>query len=70
MSSSHISKNMRKLLDELKRRGFQIIREGNCIRIIPPSSIKIPMYIAHYGEKGYHPVRRYVKNQCGMEIKE
>jgi hypothetical protein len=52
---------MNELLDLLKERGFktQPIKKG--VKVIPPSTMNIYSYIAHYGEKGYHPLRRYLK---------
>lgn len=67
--SSHVSKNLKSLLKSMERKGFRIEFTKKCVKIIPPSDIKVEMYIAHYGEKGYHPVRRYVKNVCKMDIR-
>lgn len=66
--STHVSKNMKNLLEKLRKFGFSIQINGNCVKVVPPENMKIPMYIAHYGEKGYHPVRRYVKNKCGLSV--
>lgn len=67
--SSHVSKSMKKLLDKLRKLKFNIVEEGHVVKITPPKDIIAPMYIAHYGEKGYHPVRRYIKNKCKIHIK-
>jgi hypothetical protein len=66
--SSHVSKELKKLLNILEDKGFRIEITKKCVKIIPPVNIKAEMYIAHYGEKGYHPVRRYIKNACAITI--
>lgn len=66
--SNHISKNMKDLLKKMIRNGFTVEYTGKCVKISPPSGIKVVMYIAHIGEKGFHPVRRYVKNVCKVNL--
>ncbi len=48
------------LLKEIIKKGFIVTVNGNNIRIVPPVKNK-EMYLAHYSHKGYHPIRRYVK---------
>ena len=68
--SSHSSKNLKPLLKTLEKNGFIIEFTKKCIKIIPPKEIKAEIYITHYCDKGYHPVRRYIKNMCKIDIKE
>lgn len=68
ITMSHVSKNLKFLLKSLEKNGFTIEFTKKCVKIIPPKEIKVEIYIAHYGEKGYHPVRRYIKNVCKMNI--
>lgn len=65
---SHVSKNMKDLLKVIEEKGFRIEYTKKCVKITPPKHIKAQMYNAHYGEKGYHPVRRYVKNACKVDL--
>jgi len=66
--SNHISKDMKELLRKLVRNGFRVEHSGNCVKISPPKGVDAMMYTAHFGEKGYHPVRRYVKNVCKITL--
>lgn len=65
---SHVSTDLKNLLVLLENKGFDLKYTKRCIKIIPPNDIKVDMYTVHYGEKAYHPVRRYVKNICKLEI--
>lgn len=66
---SHVSKNLKNLLKSLENSGFNIEITKKCVKITPPKTINVGIYIAHYGEKGYHPVRRYIKNVCKLDIR-
>lgn len=65
---NHISKNMKDFLKKLVHYGFVVEYNGKCVKILPPATLKVSMYIAHFSDKGYHPVRRYVKNVCNINI--
>lgn len=65
---SHVSKNLKMLLKSLEESGFRIEFTKKCVKIIPPVYMKAEMYIAHYGERGYHPIRRYIKNICKIDV--
>ncbi len=65
---SHICNNLKTFLKKLEKNGFKIVLTKKCVKIIPPNK-NIKMYISHFGSGGYHPVRRYVKNMCKMDIK-
>jgi hypothetical protein len=65
---SHISKNFNQIINTARSNGFAIEITKKGVKIIPPADKDWPIYIAHIGEKGYHPVRRYLKNVCGLEI--
>ena len=67
--SNHVSKNMKELLQKMVRNGFGVEYTGKCVKISPPTGIVASMYTAHFGEKGFHPVRRYVKNVCKIILK-
>lgn len=66
--SAHVSKNMKELLRKLVQNGFCVEYTGKCVKISPPPGVEAAMYMAHFGEKGYHPVRRYVKNVCKITL--
>lgn len=68
LMSSHCSKNLNKLLKSIESIGFRIEVKAHRVKITPPKSIKAEVYITHYGEKGYHPVRRYIKNVCNIDV--
>ena len=63
----HKCKELDAMLDMLPRLGFRLEFGGNCVKIYPPNKSK-SSYTAHYGERAFHPVRRYLKNTCGVGI--
>jgi hypothetical protein len=56
----HTSKEFRKKIEEAKSLGFRIEEKGNTIKLYPPDPT-YPFYTAHMGERGIHPIRRYLK---------
>jgi len=68
MSHSNCTK-LNKLLKQLKDYDFEFVYKGKSIvKIIPPSYMNANFYCMHMGEKGYHPIRRYLQKECGINI--
>lgn len=55
-----------KVYKQLLHYGFVIESVKNGKKIIHIESNK--MYIFHYSKKGYHPLRRWVKNNFNLKI--
>lgn len=68
--TQHDTKKLMDLFQKLKKIGFDINTTKKCVKIIPPKNIKAKMYIAHPCDKGFHPVRRYLKNECLIDYNE
>ena len=63
MPRQHQSSQMKKVLSELKRLGFEVERgKSGTYKIIPPPDIKGPIYTTHGTESALHPMRRDFKN--------
>jgi hypothetical protein len=60
---------MKKVLAELKRLGFEVERaKSGVYKILPPPSIKGPMYTTHGTESALHPMRRDFKRYYNIEL--
>ena len=68
MMTKHNSKcnKILRVYKELISRGFTIEQVKKGTKIIHLKSNKF--YIFHYSEKGYHPLRRWVKNNFNIKI--
>ncbi len=66
--SAHTMKDLTKFLNKLEKIGFTIQYTKKTIKIFPPKKLNVEMYITHYTDKGYHPVRRYVQNICKLNV--
>lgn len=60
--------NVNQLLRELKKRGFTLDYTGASTVKIKPSIKTLPFYSFHIGERGLHPLKRFAKNQWGLDI--
>ncbi len=67
MSNNHNCKELDKILDKIIELGFRVEKNGVLLKIYPPDKTK-PFYSCHLGERAYHPIRRYIKNTCGIKI--
>ena len=45
----------------------RIERNGGTIKLFPFDKTK-KLFVAHESERGYHPMRRYLKNTLGVSI--
>lgn len=63
----HSSKELIDLLKKAQTFGCRVEDCGNSVRIYPINK-SIQPYIAHKGERAFHPVRRYLKNICGFVV--
>lgn len=64
---AHKCKELDTMLNKILKHGFKCEYSGVAIKIYPPDKTK-QMYIGHMGEKAFHPVRRYLKNICGIAV--
>lgn len=70
MPRQHQSKAMKSVLAELERLGFQVERaKSGVFKIVPPPTIKGPMYTTHGTESALHPMRRHFKRMYGVDLK-
>lgn len=70
MPRQHQSKAMKNVMAELVRLGFSVSREKSGVyKILPPPSIKGPMYTTHGTESALHPMRRDFKRMYGVNLK-
>jgi hypothetical protein len=61
---------MKKVLTELNRLGFEVERaKSGVYKIVPPPTIKGPMYITHGTESALHPMRRDFKRMYDITLK-
>jgi len=69
MPRQHQSSAMKKILTDLIRLGFTVERaKSGVYKILPPPSIKGPMYITHATESALHPMRRDFKRMYNVEL--
>lgn len=55
------------MIAEVQKKGFRVVLRGSGLTIFPPEK-NLPAYTAHYGERAFHPVRRWLKNVCGVTV--
>lgn len=70
MPRQHQSSAMKKVLTELLRLGFTVERaKSGVYKILPPQSIKGPMYITHGTESALHPMKRDFKRMYNIDLR-
>lgn len=70
MPKQHQSKAIKNVITELVRLGFQVERcKSGVYKILPPPSIKGPMYTTHGTESALHPIKRDFKRMYGVDLK-
>lgn len=61
-------KNLSQILRSLKKQGFTIEKKNSsALKVIPPNKNQ-KFYLLHQGEKCLHPLRRFAKNEWGVDI--
>jgi hypothetical protein len=66
--ANHTCKELTSLLSNAEKAGFQVIwKKSGSFHLIPPQK-GIPFFIGHFAERGYHPVRRYIKNVAKINL--
>lgn len=63
----HRSKAFDEILERVRQAGLRYEDLGNKVKIFPNDK-SLPMYVAHRSERAVHPVRRYLKNVCKLDI--
>jgi hypothetical protein len=70
MPRQHQSKAIKNVIAELVRLGFNVERSKSGVyKILPPPSIKGPMYTTHGTESALHPMKRDFKRMYGVDLK-
>jgi hypothetical protein len=60
---------MKKVLAELERLGFSVVRnKSGTYKIVPPPTIYGPIYTTHGTESALHPMRRDFKRLYDVEL--
>lgn len=60
---------MKKVLAELERLGFSVVRnKSGTYKIVPPPTIEGPVYTTHGTESALHPMRRDFKRLYDVEL--
>jgi len=62
----HVSKEFWTILEKATT-VCRIERNGGTIKLFPFDKTK-KLFVAHESERGYHPMRRYLKNTLGVSI--
>ena len=69
MPRQHQSKSIKRVFTELERLGFAVEqRKSGSYRIIPPSTVKGPIYTTHGTESALHPMRRDFKKYYNINL--
>jgi hypothetical protein len=67
--ANHKCKELDKLLEMAEGQGCSIVTKNGKLQVFPPKHIKASPYLVHYGERAFHPVRRFLKNICQLRFK-
>jgi len=62
--ASHVSKDFDRMID-LARQYCRVVDCGNTVKIFPFDKSK-SLFVVHRGTMAFHPLRRYLKNQLGV----
>lgn len=64
-------KNTGQLLKGLRKLGFRLVdgNGGSTVKIYPPNPA-MPFYSFHIGERGLHPLRRFARQNWGIDLTE
>ena len=59
----HNCKEMKSLLAEAEKLGCRIeVKRSGVIKVLPPQHLHMGFRTVHMGERGLHPLRRFVRN--------
>ena len=62
----HKSSSLKKILKKLKKAGFEIETRTKGLKILGKDGG--PDRVTHYSEKAFHPLRRWLKQNYGIDI--
>ena len=63
----HLSKDFNTLIDKVRALNYRIVRNGVTYKIYPTDKT-LPLFTAHFSDRGVHPLRRYLKNTCKVNF--
>jgi hypothetical protein len=63
----HSSKGFWEIVNKAKESGCIITEKSGTIKVVPLNK-SLPIYTCHAGERGLHPLRRYLKNTCKLAV--
>lgn len=66
--ANHLCKELERLFDLARNNGCRIVVKNDKYQIFPPITIQAKPYLVHYGERAFHPVRRFLKNTCKIPV--
>ena len=63
----HYAKKGMKFIESLRKHGFTVLEKKNKYMIFKKNG---PIYMAHVGGHAFHPIRRFVKREYGVDVEE
>jgi hypothetical protein len=64
----HNSKEFWEIIDKAKKAVCTVVSsKSGSVKVYPPNK-DLPFYTCHAGERGIHPLRRYLKNTCKISV--
>ena len=67
MNNKHISNGMKKVIKQLRKNGVIMGETKNGAFLTHPKAKT--QYLMHFSERAIHPVRRWIKNELGIQVK-
>jgi hypothetical protein len=64
----HTCKEFWDMIDQAKAAGCKVLTKKSGAVTVIPSNKNLPIYTCHEGERGIHPLRRYLKNTCKLQV--
>lgn len=64
----HQCKEFWDLVELAKKHGCKVQETSKSVIKVMPANKSLPFYSCHAGERGIHPLRRFLKNTCKFPI--
>lgn len=64
---AHCSHGFAEMVEKAQQLGCTIIDKGNTLIVRPPNK-ELGQYTCHKGERGLHPLRRFLENTCKFDL--
>jgi hypothetical protein len=70
MPKQHGSTSTKKLLNDLRKKGFTVSEKNKrgCVKITPPIGIEGPIYHTHATESAFHQIRRDFRKHYKIDV--